>query len=139
MSRRNTRSRNKSKKINKKIISEIIAFAIILIFALVGSNIKISNIESDENPEKAENIDTQITDTEKTEETTETSNLEVYFIDVGQADSILVLNNDQSMLIDAGNNEDGESVVNFIKDKGIETLNYVVRNTSTRRSYRWTR
>ena len=30
------------------------------------------------------------------------------------------------MLIDAGNNEDGEQVVNFIKNKGIEKLDYVV-------------
>lgn len=30
------------------------------------------------------------------------------------------------MLIDAGNNEDGEDVVKFIKEKGINKLNYVV-------------
>ena len=30
------------------------------------------------------------------------------------------------MLIDAGNNEDGEQVVNFIKNKGIKKLDYVV-------------
>ena len=33
--------------------------------------------------------------------------LKVYFIDVGQADCILLVNNKSSMLIDAGNNEDG--------------------------------
>ena len=33
--------------------------------------------------------------------------LEVYFLDVGQADSILIRNNEEVMLIDAGNNEDG--------------------------------
>ena len=32
--------------------------------------------------------------------------LQVYFFDVGQADSILVVNNGETMLIDAGNNED---------------------------------
>ena len=53
-------------------------------------------------------------------------NLKVYFIDVGQADSILIMNKDESMLIDAGNNEDGNLVVNFIKDKGITKLNYLV-------------
>ena len=55
-----------------------------------------------------------------------TDNLEVYFIDVGQADSILIVNKDDAMLIDAGNNDDGEDVVNFIKEKGIQKLNYVV-------------
>lgn len=52
--------------------------------------------------------------------------LEIYYIDVGQADSILIKDKNQSMLIDAGNNEDGQNVVNFIKDKGISKLNYLV-------------
>ena len=52
--------------------------------------------------------------------------LQVYYIDVGQADSILIINKEDAMLIDAGNNEDGEDVVNFIKDKGITKLDYVV-------------
>ena len=42
----------------------------------------------------------------------------VYFIDVGQADSILIKAKDQAMLIDAGNNDDGELVTGFIKDLG---------------------
>jgi competence protein ComEC len=53
-------------------------------------------------------------------------NLKVYFIDVGQADSILVVNKDQTMLIDAGGNEKGKEVVEFIQSKGITKLNYVI-------------
>lgn len=52
--------------------------------------------------------------------------LKVYFIDVGQADSILVTNKKESMLIDAGNNDDGKDVVEFIKDKGITQIDYVI-------------
>lgn len=52
--------------------------------------------------------------------------LKVYFIDVGQADSILVMNKNESMLIDAGNNENGDDVINFIQEKGIDKLNYVI-------------
>ena len=36
------------------------------------------------------------------------------------------MNKKQSILIDAGNNEDGDMVVNFIKDKGITKLDYVI-------------
>lgn len=54
------------------------------------------------------------------------SNLEVYFLDVGQADSILIKNNDEAMLIDAGNNEDGELIANYIKNLGITNLKYLV-------------
>ena len=55
-----------------------------------------------------------------------TEDLQVYFIDVGQADSILIINKNESMLIDAGNNDDGNIVVDFIKNKGINKLNYVI-------------
>ena len=59
-------------------------------------------------------------------EITNTNNLKVYYFDVGQADSILIVNNNSTMLIDAGNNDDGELVVNNIKKLGISKLDYVI-------------
>ena len=53
-------------------------------------------------------------------------NLEVYFFDVGQADSILIKNNEEAMLIDAGNNEDGELLSKYINNLNIEKFKYVV-------------
>lgn len=55
-----------------------------------------------------------------------TGNLKVYYLDVGQADSILVMNKNKTMLIDAGTNEMGDDVVNFLEDKGIEKIDYLV-------------
>ena len=56
-----------------------------------------------------------------------TSDLTIHYIDVGQADSILISNNNINMLIDAGNNEDGELLVSYIKDElNIDTIDYVV-------------
>lgn len=52
--------------------------------------------------------------------------LEVHFIDVGQADSILIKKGNESMLIDAGNNWDGEIVVDYIKQQDIKSLKYVI-------------
>lgn len=52
--------------------------------------------------------------------------LMVYFLDVGQADSILVKSDDEYMLIDAGNNEDGENLVNYLQSMGITKFKYVV-------------
>lgn len=53
--------------------------------------------------------------------------LEIYYFDVGQADSILIKENNYNILIDAGNNEDGENLVNYIKnDLNINKLNMVV-------------
>ena len=48
------------------------------------------------------------------------------FLDVGQADSILINANNKYMLIDAGNNEDGEKLVMYLKSLGIEKFDYVV-------------
>lgn len=52
--------------------------------------------------------------------------LKIYFIDVGQADSILITAGSDSMLIDAGNNDDSELVVDYIKSQGIGDLDYVI-------------
>lgn len=53
--------------------------------------------------------------------------LRLYFIDVGQADSILILlPNAQTMLIDAGNNKDGDMVVDFLKSKSVSKIDYLV-------------
>lgn len=51
--------------------------------------------------------------------------LSVYFIDVGQADCILVKDNDEYALIDAGNNEDGMKLVNYFKSLNITDFKYV--------------
>lgn len=64
----------------------------------------------------------------KTESTLKESsnNLDVYFLDVGQADSILLSNNGHYMLIDAGNNEDGPKLVNYFKSLGITKFDYAI-------------
>lgn len=54
-------------------------------------------------------------------------NLEVHFINVGQADSILVLlPNGETLLIDAGKNGDGKLVTNYLKLEDVETVDYLV-------------
>lgn len=42
--------------------------------------------------------------------------LTVHFIDVNQADAILIDNKDFEVLIDGGNNKDGKAVVSYLKD-----------------------
>ena len=50
----------------------------------------------------------------------------ILFMYVGQADSTLIKYKNKTMLIDAGNNEDGKNIVKFLKDKGISKLDYIV-------------
>ena len=54
------------------------------------------------------------------------NNLLVYFIDVGEAESILVNSNNKYLLIDAGNNEDGEKLVNYFNSLGIEKFEAII-------------
>jgi len=50
----------------------------------------------------------------------------VHFIDVGQADASLVICDGKAMLIDGGNSEDSSLIYSYLRDHGIEHLDYVV-------------
>lgn len=52
--------------------------------------------------------------------------LRVHFIDVGQADCILITAENDAMLIDAGNNEDAETITTYLRAHGITHLKYAV-------------
>ena len=52
--------------------------------------------------------------------------LTVHYIDVGQADSILLSCNGEYMLIDAGDKDKDLPVVYYLQDMGVERLKYVV-------------
>ena len=53
--------------------------------------------------------------------------LKVHFLNVGQADSTLITCGSHAMLIDAGNNDDEEPILNYIQNKqGITHLDYVI-------------
>ncbi len=53
-------------------------------------------------------------------------NLTVHFLDVGRGDSILLEYDGKSILIDAGESDQGEVVSDYLKDQGISKLDYVV-------------
>lgn len=50
----------------------------------------------------------------------------VYFIDVGQGDSILVKSGEEYMLVDAGEEDKGRDVVEYLDDMGVDKIKYVV-------------
>ena len=102
---------------SKKKINKILNTIIVLLLVLISLAYT-----------KKELVDNKENTNEKTVSTLKTnSNLEVYYFDVGQADSILIRENDNNILIDAGNNEDGEKLVNYLKnDLNIEKFNMVV-------------
>ena len=113
------------KKRNKKVLSgSVIGIIIVIILILFGNNPKVIETIS-----KYTNIDIKNTvnvqEAEK-EQFIAQDNLIVDYIDVGQADSILAVNKDKVMLIDAGTNEAGEKVVSYLKNKGIKKIDYLI-------------
>lgn len=58
--------------------------------------------------------------------TNSVSEMKIHFIDVGQADAILIQSAGENMLIDAGNVEDGSAVTTYLKENSVESLKYVI-------------
>lgn len=60
-------------------------------------------------------------------QTTETeTQMSIHFLDVGQGDATLIIVGDQAMLIDAGDNNQGTKIQNYLTKQGVERLNYVI-------------
>ena len=57
---------------------------------------------------------------------TTVDNLEIYFLDVGEADSTLIRKDNTNILIDGGNNKDGKKLVNYFKQLNINTFDYII-------------
>ena len=96
-----------------------------------------STPEATEAPEATEGPETtKAPETTKVPETTapvieeptitENSTFEIHFIDVGQADSALVLCDGKAMLIDGGNAEDSSLIYTYLKNKKVSHLNYII-------------
>ncbi len=53
--------------------------------------------------------------------------LQISYLDVGQGDcSFLLLPDGKTVLIDAGNSENGQEIIQYIRDTGTDTLDYVI-------------
>ena len=107
----------------------IIIFIILILIEIKGININdlSNNIKNNKEEKKEEQPVNKIE--------LVNSNLYVYFIDVGQADAILIQNNNENMLIDAGNNEDGEKIVKFLQEKEITQFKYIVNAYTTTKTF----
>ncbi|MGF7050326.1 beta-lactamase superfamily II metal-dependent hydrolase [Paenibacillus sp. DS2015] len=58
---------------------------------------------------------------------TPTGTLKIHYIDVGQGASQLILTpNGKTMLIDAGNNDDEQRVVNYLKEQGVTKVDILI-------------
>lgn len=51
--------------------------------------------------------------------------LDIYFLDTGNSDCIFI-NAEQNVLIDAGDNDDEEKIVDFLSQLGVKKINYLI-------------
>jgi len=98
----------------------VILFAI---YAIKVKGIEISKrIESNtQKPAEVEEVNTAVN-----VKPTDNVNFEVHYIDVGQGDSSLIICNGKYMLIDAGENDKGTQVVDYLKNLGINHLDVLI-------------
>lgn len=103
----------------KKKTSFLTIIFLIMIFLYSNRNTIIKMYNDYQNPKKEETRKRVISDTQ------ESDILSIYYLDVGQADSMLITYQDKDILIDAGNNEDGPKLVNYFKSLNITKFDYV--------------
>ncbi len=100
-------AKRKNIKITKKNLPVFIIIAVlVVIFAVVEG--------------------TGITDNSPASNTAEGQLLTAHFIDVGQGDCTLFISGDETMLIDCGEREYADTVINDLKSYGVNELDYVV-------------
>lgn len=102
----------------KKILSIIIAIVVLLYSAIETDFIG----DLEKNIANAIKVSNEI---EKVGNFNSDDVLSVHYIDVGQADSILIKTDNYNILIDAGNNDDGKKLVKYFEELGITKFDYV--------------
>ena len=124
--------RKSNRKIENQIKRVIVLVIILLVLAKEKKNGILENIEKDLTQigiletvgevKQNQEVDTKISENIVLDK----NKLNILFFDVGQADSELIFYNGKTILIDSGNTNDGENIVNGIKSLGISKLDYVI-------------
>lgn len=114
---------------NKSTIYGLLVILIIIIVTIFGDKIKADSIND---------LINQVASNEIVQNTIQESNivennyilegkeLVIHYLDVGQADSILIQSDGKNMLIDAGTNDMGKTVVENLKEYEIQKIDYLI-------------
>ena len=113
-------SRRKRRRNRRKFyMHRLILIIVVLIYMIFAEEIN-NTFSLTEN-------DAKELEKEKTKEVvTLHDKLKVYYLDVGQADAMLIDSGGEYMVIDGGNNSDGPLLVKYFNELGIKKINYVV-------------
>lgn len=117
-------ARKRSKKNKRKLIVELIIIIILIIASYFG-------YECTENGGFENTINKAVASLStsnkvQVERKIVDGIMEIHTIDVGQGDSILVIQGEQVMLVDCGTRAKGDTVVKYLKNLGIEKIDILV-------------
>jgi len=96
----------------------LITLPIILLVACSRNNSNSANSQSD--------LNIQVREIPEPTQLNPADLLTVHFIDVGEGDAILLIQGDYSMLVDGGSVEMGTTVFTYLRDNGVQRLEYLV-------------
>lgn len=121
---------SKRRKKSNNIILSLIIFMILCVSGYFGTDYFLENSNSDNIAKEVSTNEVKITTSSIIENVDEVDlnndKLNIIFFYVGQADCTLIKLNDDVILIDAGNNNDGKNVVSFLQEKGITQIDYLI-------------
>lgn len=116
-------------KKNRRAVYGLIVILLIIIITIFGDKIKADSIND---------LINQVASNEVTQNTVQDSNIiedsmaiegknvVIRYLDVGQADSILIQSDGKNMLIDAGTNDMGKTVVEDLKEYNVQRIDYLI-------------
>jgi competence protein ComEC len=104
------------------VVSLVIALISSLSLFGCGGPVQPTNPEVQSPPQAIEQVTTE------TLESTPTHELEVVFLDVGQADAALIFQDGHYLLIDGGNRADSQLIYSVLKARGITHLDYIINS-----------
>lgn len=121
---------SKRRKKSNNIILSLIIFIILCVSGYFGTDYFLENSNSDNIAKEVSTNEVKITTYSIIENVDEVDlnndKLNIIFFYVGQADCTLIKLNDDVILIDAGNNNDGKNVVSLLQEKGITQIDYLI-------------
>lgn len=113
----------------RKITQKKVSIPVAVVLALFVSFFVLQGIDEWLNlglMDKIESVFSPFENTESDEKIPDSADFQVHFIDVGQGDAVLIRSDGYNILIDAGENDKGQTVVSYLKKQGIQKLDMVI-------------
>ena len=110
---------------NLKLKVLVIISSVLILLSLSACTVKDIDAQSSTSNNSINNVQGSISSNKETSEISSLNESELHFIDTGNSDAILIKNNNKFALIDGGDNDDEERVVEYLKNQGVKELEYI--------------